>query len=146
MANTALKTPLKTDLIEMIRNGIASSNKYYLFVGRATPFVDDATTTTVESDLIPPSVGDVSRNVYDSMRGMLFLKRIQADNLRLVIPRYDWTNGTAYTAYSETTDMSGKAYYVMTPEYNVYKCMGSNGQSRIMPTGRSTNVITLSDG
>jgi hypothetical protein len=77
---------------------------------------------------------------------MLFLKRIQADNLRLVILRYDWTNGTAYTAYSETTDMSGKAYYVMTPEYNVYKCMGSNGQSRIMPTGRSTNVITLSDG
>lgn len=147
MANTALKKLMKTDLIEMIRGNIANSNDYYLFVSRATPYTDNAATTTVvESDVTPPSIGESSRNYYDTVRNLVFLKRIRTDNMKLVIPRVDWTYNTAYTPYSETTDMADTQYYVMTSDYNVYKCMGASGLSKIMPTGKSTDVITLSDG
>lgn len=147
MANNALKTMLKTDLIEMIQNGISNSNEYYLFVSRAIPYEDNATTTTVvESDTTIPSIGESSRNVYDTQRNMLFLKRIRPENLKLVVPRIDWTYGTVYTAYSETTDMAGENYYAMTSDYNVYKCMKSSGASEIMPTGKSADVISLGDG
>lgn len=147
MANNALKTLLKTDLIEIIRGNLSNSNNYYLFVSRPTPYEDVASTTTiVESDNIPPSIGESSRNVYDTYRNMVFLKRLRPENMRLVIPRIDWTAGEVYTAYSETTDMAGENYYVLTTDFNVYKCMGAAGASEIMPTGKSTDVITLSDG
>ena len=147
MANNALKTLLKTDLIEMIRLGISDSNQYYLFVSRALPYTDVASTTLVtESDIRPPSIGESSRNVYDTYRNMIFMKRIRPENMKLMIPRIDWTSGDAYTPYSETTDMAGQNYYVMTSEYNVYKCMTSNGASTIMPTGKSTDVVSFQDG
>ena len=146
MANTALKTLLKTDLIDIIRGNLAASKDYYLFVSRATAYEDVVGTTPVESDTNPPSIGESSRNAYDTYRNMIFLKRLNADNMRLVIPRVDWTAGTAYTAYSETTDMAGKTYYVLTTEFNVYKCMAASGLSQIMPTGKSPDVISLGDG
>ena len=146
MANNALKNNLKTDLIDLIRNEIEKSNYYYLFVGRATPYEDNAATTATENDTNPPSIGESSRNQYDAYRNMMFAKRLRSENIRFVIPRIDWTVGTAYTAYSETTDMAGKSFYVVTTDFNVYKCMGANGTSTIMPTGRSTDIISLSDG
>lgn len=147
MANTALKTSLKTDLIEMIKGNIANSNEYYLFVSRVNEFEDNpATTTITESDINPPSIKETSRNVYDTYRNMVFIKRLRVDNMRLVVRRINWTYGEVYTAYSETTDMADKDYYVMTTEYNVYKCMRSNGASQIMPTGRSSGVFSTGDG
>ena len=147
MANNALKTTLKTDLIELIRGNIAESSNYYLFVSRSSPYTDVASTTSVlESDTNPPSLGESSRNVYDTFRNILFIKRIRPDNMRLIVPRVDWESGEVYTAYTETTDMAGEPFYAMTTDYNVYKCMGSNGSSNIMPTGKSSHVVTLSDG
>lgn len=146
MANTALKTSLKTDLIDLISSGLSNSNNYYLFVGRAVQHEDNTSTTIIESDVIPPSVSEVARNVYDTFRNIIFIKRINAGNIRIVVPRVDWTRGTIYTAYSETTDMAGKTFYVMTNEYNVYKCLAANGTSNVMPTGRASNSIRTSDG
>jgi hypothetical protein len=146
MANTALKSIFKTDLIELIKDVLTESNRYYLFVSRAEPYENDPNTTAVESDTNPPSIQESSRHVYDTMRQSIFLKRIQRDNIKLIVPRIDWTYGTVYTAYSETTDMGGKDYYVFTTENNIYKCMGANGASTVMPTGKSTSVIKLSDG
>jgi hypothetical protein len=146
MANNALKTNLKTDLIDLIKSMITNSNYYYLFVGRATPYEDNPSTVNVESDTNPPSIGESSRNQYDAYRNMMFAKRVRPENIRYIIPRIDWTYGNAYTAYSETTDMAGKSFYVITTDFNVYKCMGAVGASTIMPTGKSTDTITLSDG
>lgn len=147
MANNALKTLLKTDLIDLIRSSIANSNNYYLFVGRSVPYQDNIeTTTSVESDTNPPSVAESSRNQYDSFRNMLYAKRIQPENMRFVVPRITWTYGNAYTPYSETTDMAGKPFYVITTDFNVYKCMGAVGASTIMPTGKSPDTISLGDG
>lgn len=147
MANNALKKLLKTDLIQMIKNGLTNEENYYLFVSRATPYEDDPNTASVvESDTTIPSVGDVARNVYDTLRNTIFIKRIQPDNIKLVIPRVNWATGTTYTAYSETTDMSGKTFYVLTSDYNVYKCISAYGRSTVMPTGKSSDIISTADG
>jgi hypothetical protein len=146
MANTALKSMFKTDLIELIRDVLTESNRYYLFVSRANPYENDPNTTAVESDVNPPSIQESSRHVYDTMRQSIFMKRLQRDNIKLIVPRIDWTYGTVYTPYSETTDMAGTDYYVFTTENNIYKCMGANGASTIMPTGKSIDTIRLSDG
>ena len=147
MANNALKTLLKTDLIELIRSTMSSKNYYYLYVSRSEPYEDNAVTTTlVESDTNPPSIGESSRNIYDVYRNMLFIKRVRPEHMRLIIPRIDWTSGDVYTPYSETTDMAGTDYYVLTTDFNVYKCMGAIGASTIMPTGKSSDVVSLSDG
>ena len=136
----------KTELVELIRDVLSNSNDYYLFVSRATPYENNPDTATVESDTNPPSIKESSRQVYDTIRNSIFLKRLRPENMKLVIPRIDWEDGTVYTAYSETTDIGDTDYYVLTTEYNVYKCMGANGASTIMPTGKSTDVISLGDG
>jgi hypothetical protein len=147
MANTALKSLFKTDIVEIIRDFLSGSSNYYLFVGRSLPYEDNPSTTAVESDTRPPSFGEVGRNTYDSIRNGIFIKRIFPENMKLVVPRIDWTPGTLYTAYSETTDLEDEEWYVFTSENDVYKCMKSSGNpSTIMPTGRSTQVFSLSDG
>ena len=82
MANNALKTNLKTDLIDLIKLMITNSNYYYLFVGRATPYDDSPSTVTIESDTNPPSIGESSRNQYDAYRNMMFAKRVRPENIR----------------------------------------------------------------
>lgn len=147
MANTALKSLFKTDIVEIIRDFLAGSSNYYLFVGRAKPYEDNPSTAAIESDTNPPSIGETARNTYDSIRNGIFIKRLFPENTKLVVPRINWTYGTVYTAYSETTDMEGKDWYVFTTENDVYKCMRSSGNaSVIMPTGRSTQTVNLSDG
>lgn len=146
MANIALKSMFKTELVELIRDVLSNTNQYYLFLSRAVPYENNPDTATVESDTNPPSIKESSRQVYDTIRNTIFLKRLRPENMKLVIPRIDWEEGTVYTPYSETTDMGDTDYYVLTTEYNIYKCMGANGASTVMPTGKSTDVISLSDG
>jgi len=96
MANNALKTNLKTDLIGLIKSEVTNSNYYYLFVGKSTPYEDNASTALIESDVIPPSIAESSRNQYDSYRNMLFAKRVRPEHIRFIIPRIDWEEGTVY--------------------------------------------------
>jgi hypothetical protein len=95
----------------------------------------------------------------------LFVKRIQASDAVLMAPRHNWTLGTVYDqyddAYGETdanddpiTPASGAAtlsaslFYVVTDEYNVYKCIsnGDEAVSTVKPTGTDTNPFETSDG
>ena len=103
----------KTELVELIRDVLSNSNDYYLFVSRATPYENNPDTATVESDTNPPSIKESSRQVYDTIRNSIFLKRLRPENMKLVIPRIDWEDGTVYTAYSETTDIGDTDYYVL---------------------------------
>lgn len=146
MANTALKTLLKTDLVEMIKRDISTNNNYYLFVSRISSFTDNPSTALTESDTNPPSIGETTKHVNDTIRNSLFIKRIRPQNIRLVVRRIDWTYNNTYTPYLDETDMEGTDYYVLTSDYNVYKCLGASGKSTVMPTGRSPNTIRTSDG
>ena len=123
---------------------------FYMFASRARPWTDDTTPET-------PRDSQYYQATY--RQDMLFVKRIQASDAVLLAPRYDWTTGTIYDqyddeyadnhpAYSGATNLANAKFYVMTDEFNVYKCIdnNNNAQSTVKPTSTSTDTFKLDDG
>jgi hypothetical protein len=96
---------------------------------------------------------------------MLFVKRIQANDAVLMAPRYNWALGTVYdqyddaygetdanddpiNSYSSVSTLNAALFYVVTDEFNVYKCISNGGdsESTVKPTGTDTNTFETSDG
>jgi len=86
---------------------------------------------------------------YEHHREMIGCRRVTSSDMSHVTQRYDWTSGTVYSMWRDTdTDMYERAYYVLTDEYNVYKCLYNNkgSASTVKPSGFSTLPFTTSDG
>lgn len=140
----------------------AADTKIYLGIGRPQSWANENSPDTPYD-----TVGDEFYNWDD----MLALKRIQSTDVSLAIVRRNWVSGKYYDIYRHdyngiTTGVnidSGAAttpaslydanFYVITDEYNVYKCISNTSPSTgsvipsiTKPTGTSTSVITTSDG
>lgn len=86
---------------------------------------------------------------YDAHRDFVGGKKITTGDVSHVAPRYNWTSGTVYSMYRDTDeDMYDRVYYVLTDQFNVYKCLYNNkgSASTVKPTGFSTSAFTTSDG
>lgn len=128
---------------------IAGTKKFYIFIGRVTPYSDENAPTT-------PT--DTIRNThFDGYRDMIAMKRVQNSDISHVILKYNWSNNTAYTQYTDTSTTifptstsltSNTTSYVVTDSDNVYRCISNNrgGRSTIKPTGTSTSIINTVDG
>ena len=128
-------------------SGLLNSNMY-LFIGKVTGWSDDAS---------PPSPTDsVANTHYENWRDMIAAKKITASDVSHVIPRKNWTNNTNYFAYTDTTaTLFSQDFYVMTSDYNVYKCLSNSDSnssgtaastSTTKPTGTGTSIISTADG
>jgi hypothetical protein len=119
----------------------AANTIMYLFVGKNTAFANDNS---------PPTPINSTANIeYTPWRDMYGVKRIQSADVTHAVPRYDWTSGTVYTAYDDTsTSLLTDTFYVMTEDYNVYKCLFNNASaaSTTKPTGTSSTRFTTADG
>jgi hypothetical protein len=119
----------------------AANTIMYLFVGKNTAFPNDN---------VPPTPINSTANIeYTPWRDMYGVKRIQSADVTHAVPRYDWTSGTVYTAYDDTdVNILTENFYVLTEDYNVYKCLFNNGgtASTTKPTGTSTSRFTTADG
>jgi hypothetical protein len=119
----------------------ASNTIMYLFVGKNTAFPDDNS---------PPTPVNSTANIeFTPWRDMYGAKRIQSSDVSHAIPRYNWATGTVYVAYDDqSTSLISDTFYVMTEDYNVYKCLFNNGGagSTTKPTGVSTSQFTTADG
>ena len=114
----------------------------YLFIGKVTPWADDTN---------PPSPTDsVSNTVYGHWRDMIAAKKITSTDVSHVVPRYNWTSGSNYFAYSHANNaLFDQQFYVMTDDYNVYKCLANNnagGTSTTKPSGTGTAIVETNDG
>tara|TARA_Y100000593_G_scaffold83448_1_gene157266 strand:+ start:27282 stop:29003 length:1722 start_codon:yes stop_codon:yes gene_type:complete len=128
-------------------SGLLNSNMY-LFIGKPTAWTDDST---------PPSPTDAVANThYENWRDMIAAKKITSSDVSHCIPRKNWTNNTSYFAYTHTAaDLTSQDFYVMTTDYNVYKCLANNDTtsagavgttSTVQPTGTGTSIISTADG
>jgi len=95
---------------------------YYLFVGKSTPFTNDA---------IPPTLHDTYCDVYvDPYENMLYAKRITTSDIVYMAPRHDWTSNTVYAKYShDSNNLFQSAFYVAVDEglnYSIFKCIDNN--------------------
>jgi len=150
---------------ESFRNTLNSSNKVYMFVGRAKTWGSSDVPPTNE----PIDSFEYARTVYGDSVGF---KRVDISDTALVVPRVDWTDPTKTTGgvgrtysmykpdYAPTKTTANGAsrlydsnFYVMNSDFNVYKCL-YNGQtpeyprgrpSLVEPTGTSTTIIETSD-
>jgi len=121
-------------------SGLLNTNMY-LFIGKVTSWADDTA---------PPTPTDsVSNTVYNHWRDMIAAKKIGSTDVSHVAPRYNWTTATNYFAYTHANNaLFDQQFYVMTDDYNVYKCLANNnagGTSTTKPTGTGTAIITTAD-
>ena len=128
-------------------SGLLNTNMY-LFIGKVTGWSDDSS---------PPTPTDAVANThYENWRDMIAAKKITSSDVSHVVPRKNWTNNTSYFAYTHNTaTLYSQDFYVMTDDYNVYKCLSnsetnSTGSvattSTTQPTGTGTSIIATADG
>lgn len=117
----------------------------YLTIGRSYPWPNDAQPTQANSSVA------VFNDIWKNMIGA---KLITGSDVRHVVPRHNWTYGTIYDSYDHCVcsillfDANVK-FFVVTSNWNVYKCLENNrgGPSLVMPTQTITNtVVEESDG
>ena len=103
-----------------------------------------------ENDPLPETIQDTDEYLrYKIHREFIGAKKIENSGCSHITTRYDWTSGTVYSMYRDTDDdVYDRATWVMTDEFNVYKCLYNNkgAASTIKPSGFSTLAFTTSDG
>ena len=164
--STLLKYLLKTNIVKSIYFDIISKvSRYYYAYGRTTPWptvtafdVPTQQTVVVSSEEVPPAAVDSYSYELSTRRNITYMKQVNANDAAIVVNRVDWTAGTVYDmyddysadylSYSGASSIDQAVFYVLTTEFNVYKCLfnNGNGQSYVQPTGTSTEPFTTSDG
>lgn len=139
----------------------AAATNMYLGIGRPQSWTNDNS---------PDTPKDTVADEYYYWDDMLALKRIQTSDVSHAVPRRDWTSGKYYDIYRHNYDGtttgvnidSGSSttpatlfdanFFVITDEYNVYKCLDNRGTANTVvtsttkPTGSSTSPINTADG
>lgn len=117
-----------------------STRSLYLFVGRSEPWVN--TTTGLNDDSAITTPKDRQSDIIDAWQKMSAMKKINVSDTTPTSPRYSWVSGQSYSEYDCTDDtLTTKRYYVITDEFNVYKCLKAGaGPSVVKPTGQALTL------
>ena len=128
-----------------------SSNKMYLMIGKADAWSGASLGQYSEaspSDTAIPTPIDTTVAPYIHHNDMIAAKLINTSDVSHVVKRTDWTSGTVYTEYDHNQDdQIDQTFFVMTDQYNVYKCISNYGgaASTVKPTGQTSSIIETSD-
>ena len=160
------KQKFKKTIADAVYQEVTSKTaRYYHWFGKEntwqdflSPFIPSSSTDT------PGAPSENFRYELHVRRDILTAKLIKPSDVSYVTRRIDWASGTVYDmyddAYESTTGYGyGPAYsgairledanfYVLTNEYNVYKCIDNNDNSpsTYMPTGTTTEIFETGDG
>lgn len=132
-------------IAKQIKSAISERANVYLAISRVEPFSDDAN---------PPVANSSVSSVINFWRNMIGGKKISGSDVSLVIPRKDWQNNNVVSAYTDTRarimpgNVAGgtilaNSFYVMTEDYNVYKCLFNNKGANSIVKPISTNPNTI---
>lgn len=115
-----------------------SSSNVYLTFGRCFAWSNDASPFMANTSVL---------SHYDVWTNMIGGKKVTGNDIRHCIPRFNWATGTVYYAYNDLTDSrtlknSNTQFYVVTDDWNVYKCLANNygATSTYKPTSISTTT------
>ena len=111
-----------------------SSSNVFLMFGRCEPWDNESS---------PDQANSSTSTIYSVWKRIIGGKRITGNDVRHAIPRQNWNSGTIYNAYDDltsTTDDANNKCYVVTDDFNVYKCLANaNG---VTSTTKPTSTIT----
>lgn len=105
---------------------IPDTTKYYVFAGNSTI----GTQTLNGVTCVDTSVYGSQYNIYDNM---LFGKKVNEDDVSLMIDRNEWTINTVYDMYDDKDVLlSQKKFFVSVKEggqWHVFKCIDNNNSA-----------------
>lgn len=141
----------RTQLARSFYRDIYTENDYfYFYASRPLPWTDD---------LVPIDPEDNQHQLADMRKQILFVKRVQGSDACLLANRVNWVSGTVYDQYDDgysvsnpstsgATTLSSANFFVMTNDFNVYKCIDNNGGavSTRKPTSTGAEIFELIDG
>ena len=147
MAVSVISENLRIFNAEQFKESVSetSNTKLYFTIGKSEAWANDASPLQANS-----SVASFN-GIWDNMIGA---KLITGNDIRHVVPRYDWSANTVYPAYdhcicSLQLFAANTPFYVLTSDWNVYKCIANNygANSTTMPTSLSTtSTVQTADG
>ena len=117
----------------------------YVSIGKSDVW---SLTTSDTTDTTPFTPGDNLDNLGEARANLIGMKKIVATDIAHVVPRHTWTSGNSYYAWdSDDAGIFDKAFYIVTSEFKVYKCIkAGGGASSIQPTQTLTAPTAESDG
>lgn len=140
-----IKNNFKNSIIQDLKDGFSSSSKSrnYLFLGKSTPWSDDSN---------PDREIDSFDEELKAWNNMLIMKKIKPNEVAFCVRKILWVNGEIYDQYDDIVELYSDTtpinFYVLTDQFNVYKCLSNNNNSRSTskPTGTGVDLIKTSDG
>lgn len=105
-----------------------------------------------DTESSPPTPNTALHSEFEIWRLMIGGKRVFEGDMSHVIPRYNWTSNTRYIAYDHrdaSLFAENVMFYVVTSEWNVYKCLSNNANqvSTVEPSSINPNTVsTTADG
>lgn len=117
-----------------------ASNQYYVFVGKSDAWSTDINDNIDQVEFPPLDTVSDASIVYSNMSAM---KKLNPNDIIHMVPRINWTSGTSYVPWDSTDeDIYSKAYYVITNELKVYKCLVAGpGPSTVQPTNTQVDPL-----
>jgi hypothetical protein len=160
------KQKFKKTIADAVYQEITSKTaRYYHWFGKEntwqdflSPFIPSSSTD------IPGAPSENFRYELHVRRDIITAKLIKPSDVSYVCRRIDWAFNTVYDMYDDAYETTtgygyGPAYsgairledanfYVLTNEYNVYKCIDNNDNSpsTYQPTGTTTEMFETTDG
>jgi len=118
-------TNLRINSAEQLLESVSepASTMLYVSYGKNTPWANDS---------LPNTASDTIADKNEVWRDVIGGKKVTGNDITLVIKRVDWTTNTVYTQYDDTANNlygANTQFYVLTSDYNVYKCLYNNNSS-----------------
>ena len=121
----------------------------YVAIGKSDVWSSTTSDTTDSTDIgaeFPPN--DHIDDIGEARANFMAMQKVNATDISHVVPRYTWASGASYFAWdSNDGAIFDKAFYIITAEFKVYKCIvAGTGASTVQPTQTLTVPTAESDG
>ena len=135
----SLRRKLAENFLDEVNNG-NDTNEYYIGIGKSDTYND------LDTVVDPTRTRREEREIRNNLQSV---KKVAAASF--VIPRYNWTSGTIYTGWNDSSvGIPQNSYYVLTEDNEVYICVqqGKNANgvantSTVKPSYTDAGVTQL---
>ena len=116
----------------------------YIGVGKSSAWAAALNTTT---DTDAPSPEDTLDAINEARQQLIGAKLVTDADVSHVVPRYDWVAGATFVPWDSTDPaIYDKAFYCLTPDFKVYKCIIAGGSTvSDVPTHVSADIVKTGD-
>ena len=123
-----------------------ADDSVYIMLGKSDAW---STNKNVSADSPATTPLDIQLEENDMWQNAIALKKLGASDAINVVPRYNWTSGTPYTAWDDIDPaIFTTKFYVLNENYDIFKCLkAGSGNSTYQPTvTTSTHAFSTADG